>query len=62
MDYEAVMNTIQDLNRMSRFMFRGGVRRVRRGGKYLQYNRDDVLPVLQELKDMLDRLFRRLNG
>jgi hypothetical protein len=62
MDYEAVMGTIQDLNSMSRFMFRGGVRRVWSGGMYRQYTREDVLPILQELKDMLERLFSRLNG
>ena len=56
------MGTIQDLNSMSTFMLRGGVRRVFSGGRYRQYTREDVIPILRELKDMLDRLFSRLNG
>lgn len=62
LDYEAVMGTIQDLHSMSTFMLRGGVRRVFSGGRYRQYTREDVIPILRELKDMLDRLFSRLNG
>ena len=62
MDYEAVMTTITDFNSMSNFIFRGGARRVRRSGMYVQYTREDVIPILQELKTMIDRLFRRLDG
>lgn len=62
MDYEAVMTTITDFNSMSNFIFRGGARRVRRSGMYVQYTREDVIPILEELKTMIDRLFRRLNG
>ena len=29
---------------------------------YVQYTREDVIPILEELKTMIDRLFRRLNG
>ena len=56
------MTCISDLNRTTRFMFRGGVRRVRRGGRYETYTRDDILSELEELKAALDRLFTRLDG
>ena len=62
MDYEAVMITVQDINRFSRFMFRGGVRRVRVGNRNEIYTREDVIPVLRELREMLDRLFGRLDN
>jgi len=62
LDYEAVMTSVEDMNRLSRFMFRGGVRRVRCGNRFEMYTQQDVLPVLQELRDMLNRLFSRLNG
>ena len=61
-DYEAVMSCIRDLNRTTRFMFRGGVMRVRSGGLYRTYTREDVISELEELRDMLDRLFNRLDG
>ena len=57
-----MMTTITDFNSMSNFIFRGGARRVRRSGMYVQYTREDVIPILEELKTMIDRLFRRLNG
>ena len=62
MDYETVMGCVEDFNRLTRFLFRGGVRQVRCGSRYTVYTREDVLPILEELKDMLDRSFRRLDG
>ena len=61
MDYEAVMISIGDMNRFSRFMFRGGVRRVsiHNGARTEVYTRADVIPVLSEIRDMLNRFFDR---
>lgn len=57
-DYEACMTAVQDLNRFGRVLFRrgGGIT----GSDGLVYHRRDVLPVLQELKEMLDRMFARI--
>ena len=59
MDYEAVMISVEDMNRFSRFMFRGGVRRVSTTSGSEVYTREDVIPVLSELRDMLNRMFDR---
>ena len=57
MDYESVLTSVEDVNRFDRFMFGGGVRRVRTGSRCEVHTRKDVIPVLSELRDMLNRLF-----
>ena len=54
-DYEAVMTAISDLNSFARILRRGtGVLGTD------TYTRDDILPVLSELYEMLKRMFTRL--
>ena len=57
-DYEACMTAVQDLNRFSRVLFPGGEGIT--GSDGLVYTYDDVLPVLEELHEMLDRMFARI--
>ena len=60
-DYEAVMIALGDMNRLSRFLFRGGVmsRVHEQQDPAMNINREDVVEVLQELKDMMIRMFAR---
>ena len=62
LDYEAVLIAISDVNRISRYLFRGGVSsRVDRQDPNVEMNltREDVVEVLVELREMLNRMFAR---
>ena len=51
------MIAVNDINRIARFIVRG---QPATGSDGFEYTREDVLPVLKELKQMLDRMFDRL--
>ena len=55
------MVAVEDFNRMSNLAFSGRVRVGRVDNLELPVSREDVLPVLLELRDMLNRLYDRLN-
>ena len=61
LDYEACMTAVQDLNRMTNLVFSGRVRTGRVDDLQVPVSREDVLPVLLELRDMLNRFYDRLN-
>ena len=60
-DYEAVMIALGDMNRLSRFLFRGGVvsQVHQQQDPTMSATREDVIEVLQELKEMMVRMFAR---
>ena len=59
-DYEACLVCVGDIDRLVRLCVRDRARSARAGDIVLgQVSREDVLPLLREMKDMLDRLFSR---
>ena len=56
------MKCIADFNRMSRLVFSGRVKTGRIDNACVQTGREDVLPVMLELRSMLNRMFDRLHG
>ena len=63
MDYEAVMVALGDVNRFGRVLFRNGVRTELVRDEYnVPTTREDVVEVLVELRDMLDRMFNRMSN
>ena len=59
-DYEAVLTTVGDVNRLSRVLFRDSRRVVLTPQQeQLASDRQDVINMLVELKEMLDRMFNR---
>ena len=55
------MNCVEDFNRLSRMLFSGRVRRGRVGNLSVAISRDDVVPVMLELRDMLNIMYTRLH-
>ena len=53
------MIAVNDVNRFARFIFKG---QPVTGSDDMEYTREDVLPVLRELKQMLERMFDRLDS
>ena len=62
MDYEAVLVALGDVNRLSRFLFRGGVSSQSLDPTGVPTTREDVIDQLLELRHMLDRMFNRLHN
>lgn len=59
-DYEAVLTAVGDVNRLSRVLFRDSRRVVLTPQQeQLASDRQDVINMLVELKEMLDRMFNR---
>jgi len=56
------MLSVQDLNSYSRMIFSGRSRQGVVGDLNVVSTREDVLPVLLELRDSLNRLFQRLQS
>ena len=56
-DFEAVMSCVGDVNRMSRFLKRGVTSHIDSTG--IPTTREDVIEVLVELRQMLNRMFDR---
>ena len=61
LDYDACMTAIGDFNRMSSLIFRREVLSGQIDGTDINVDRSDVIPILFELRDMLNRLHTRLN-
>ena len=60
LDYEAVLTAVGDLNRISRYLFRGGmVNHQQDPTGQPPADRQDVVNVLDELREMLNRMFTR---
>ena len=60
LDYEACLVCVEDLGRLVRSGLGVRARSARAGEVRLgQYSEEDVLPLLREMKDMLDRFFNR---
>ena len=58
-DYEEVLTALGDLNRLSRFLFRGGEGSHQQDLIGLVSTRDDVIEALHQLKDTMDTMFKR---
>ena len=60
-NYEAALIALSDVNRLSRYLFRGGVHTVVQhwDPTGVPTTKEDVLDVLAQLKEMLDRLFAK---
>ena len=59
-DYEAVMIALGDVNRLSRYLFRGGAPAQQHWDPTgVPTTREDVVEVLVQLQDMLHRLFSK---
>ena len=54
------MIAIGDLNRLNRYLYRGGVT-IPQYPVGFQTTREDVIEVVVELKEMLDRMLNRFN-
>ena len=60
-DYEAVMIAVNDLNRLTKFiMFRGGIPPQQPDPTGIPTTREDVLEALDILRQMMKRMYTRL--
>ena len=62
LDYEACMMVITDFNRMSNFLYSNRVRMGRIDDVEIPTSRDDIIPLLLELREMLNRFHDRLHS
>ena len=53
------MVAIGDINRLSRFLFRGGVPSQSRDPTGIPVTREEVIQVLVQLREMMNRMFTR---
>ena len=60
LDYEACMIAIGDLNRMGRVIFGNRTRIGQVGDLQVPTSREDVIPIILELREALNRLYQRL--
>ena len=58
-DYEDVMVAIGDINRLSRYLFRGGAPSQSRDPTGIPVTREEVIQVLVQLREMMNRMFTR---
>ena len=58
-DYETVMHAVGDVNRLSRFLLRGGASVPSQSHDGVPVTREDVIEVLVRLRDTMNTMFRR---
>ena len=59
LDYEAVLTSVSDVVRMARFLRRGDVVVPNEDPTGVPTTKEDVVMVLRELRQMLNRMFNR---